>query len=81
MLKLHKQLAARYPRQGAGIEAFVDASDTGEGLSDGTQPTTDGEKPTPTGVGLADNPKGQLKGNLKATANGTQTNGSMTNGH
>jgi 3-dehydroquinate synthase len=30
VLKLHKECAARYPRRGAGLEAYVDASDTGE---------------------------------------------------
>ncbi|KAL0944416.1 3-dehydroquinate synthase [Colletotrichum truncatum] len=32
-LKVHKDLMKEYPRQGAGIEAFVDASDTGYTLN------------------------------------------------
>lgn len=28
-LRKHKQICKRYPRQGEGVEAFVDASDTG----------------------------------------------------
>jgi 3-dehydroquinate synthase len=30
VLKVHKEHTARYPRSGAGLEAYVDASDTGE---------------------------------------------------
>ncbi|KAH8731319.1 2-epi-5-epi-valiolone synthase [Phaeosphaeriaceae sp. PMI808] len=33
-LRKHKQLMQEYPRQGAGLDAFVDASDTGYTLSD-----------------------------------------------
>lgn len=30
ILKVHKTLTQEYPRQGAGLEAYVDASDTGD---------------------------------------------------
>lgn len=33
-LKKHKEIMKQYPREGAGIEAFVDASDTGYTLND-----------------------------------------------
>lgn len=33
-LRKHKELMKGYPRQGAGIDAFVDASDTGYTLND-----------------------------------------------
>jgi 3-dehydroquinate synthase len=33
-LKKHKELMKGYPRQGAGLDAFVDASDTGYTLND-----------------------------------------------
>lgn len=33
-LRRHKDILKNYPRQGAGIEAFVDASDTGYTLND-----------------------------------------------
>jgi 3-dehydroquinate synthase len=33
-LKKHKELMKSYPRQGAGLDAFVDASDTGYTLND-----------------------------------------------
>ena len=51
-LKKHKQIMKGYPRNGEGLEAFVDASDTGytingkpvemNGSANGTAPTTNG---------------------------------------
>lgn len=34
VLRRHKELMKQYPRTGAGIEAYVDASDTGYTLND-----------------------------------------------
>ena len=48
VLVKHKEIATQHPRKGAGIEAYVDNSDTGE--VDGVQPTINGEKPTPNGI-------------------------------
>jgi len=55
VLKLHKKHTAQYPREGAGLEAFVDSSDMGEGFQ---APPKDG-------------PNGHVNGvRLKPTTNG-----------
>ena len=50
ILQVHKEVVSKYPRRGDGIEAYVDASDTGEGLTTGKMPTVNGEKPTLNGA-------------------------------
>ena len=43
-LKKHKQIMKGYPRNGEGLEAFVDASDTGYTMNGGTAEFTNGQK-------------------------------------
>lgn len=49
VLEQHKQIVAKMPRKGVGIQAYVDVSDTGEGdineLVNGEKPSLDGGHP------------------------------------
>lgn len=42
-LRLHKEIMEKYPRKGAGLEAFVDASDTGYTMNGQKAETTNGD--------------------------------------
>ena len=62
-LRRHKALMAEYPRNGAGIEAYVDASDTGYTVNTTTEeavpepvqePETNGSKPIENAAGVND---------------------------
>lgn len=50
VLALHKDLVGRLPRKGDGLEAFVDASDTGETVPVKANQMINGEKATATGA-------------------------------
>lgn len=65
-LRRHKELMKEYPRNGEGIEAYVDASDTGY---------TENNKPEIKAVEVAAAKAGSLNGN------GFIHGGSITNGH
>ena len=65
-LRRHKDLMKEYPRNGAGIEAYVDASDTGY---------TENNKPETKAVEAAAAKAGSLNGN------GVIHGGSPVNGH
>ena len=81
VLAKHKEIAAKYDRKGAGLEAYVDASDTG--VVDGIQPKINGEKPTLNGIDAGPNTEGvdgvNGKPNGLGHANG-ESNGHV-NGH
>lgn len=75
-LRKHKEMMKNYPRNGEGIEAFVDASDTGYTMNgvaaeytNGTNGHTNGTKPSV----LNDDAKNGTNGVEKA--NGVKTNG------
>ena len=72
VLVKHKDIAKMYERKGAGLEAYVDASDTG--IVDGTQPMINGEKPTPNGI------NGDLNGALENGINGKVIGNGDANG-
>lgn len=64
-LRKHKELMKEYPRQGAGIEAFVDSSDTGYTMND--KPVeANGKAPAETESILKDDAKasGAVNGDL-----------------
>lgn len=65
-LRRHKELMKEYPRNGEGLEAFVDASDTGY---------TENNKPEVQAVEAAAAKAGSLNGN------GVVHGGRITNGH
>lgn len=65
-LRRHKELMKEYPRRGEGLEAYVDASDTGESASNLTEIQA---------IDIAAKNAGSLNGH----ANGMEA--SMTNGH
>ncbi|KAF2486980.1 hypothetical protein BDY17DRAFT_243928 [Neohortaea acidophila] len=81
-LKKHKQLAQDFPRQGAGLESYVDASDTGYTFNG---QTPDIKKSTPNGAKkinvLNDDAKAVngVNGHASNGVNGHATNG--INGH
>jgi len=69
VLHKHKEVVKKYPRNGEGLEAFVDASDTGytEGNEDAAQELAQAAKDA---------------GSLNGSMNGTKVNGGIaTNGH
>lgn len=67
-LRQHKSIMKNYPRNGEGLEAFVDSSDTGYTIND---------KP------VEDEPTGELNGLKKMNVlnDDTQTNGHQSNGN
>ena len=76
-LHKHKQIVKHYPRNGAGIEAFVDASDTG--YTTNKKPVETNGKHVPNGKAtvLSDDSKVLENGNGNGITNGTSngTNG------
>ena len=66
ILRLHKKLASGHPRQGAGIEAYVDASDTGD--------TKENKEEIENGI------KAHAKQGLKEV-NGGHPKSELANGH
>ncbi|KAF1920077.1 2-epi-5-epi-valiolone synthase [Ampelomyces quisqualis] len=78
-LKKHKELMKGYPRQGAGIDAFVDASDTGYTLND--VPVEEALKNPKVANGLSNGAvNGHTTNGLKEISNGAIANG-YANGH
>jgi 3-dehydroquinate synthase len=69
-LKKHKALMKNYPRNGEGLEAFVDSSDTGYTVNN---------KPVETN-GISNGISNGLK-KLKVLNDDTHVNGAATNGH
>lgn len=67
-LRKHKEIMKNYPRNGEGIEAFVDASDTGYTMNK---------------KAVEANGNGAVNGNANGdhAVNGHATNGHATNGH
>ena len=77
-LRKHKELMKNYPRHGEGLEAFVDASDTGYTLN-GTPVEANGSSKAENGVNGHANGKNGAYTN--GTTNGsTEVNGKQTNG-
>ncbi|OQO07400.1 hypothetical protein B0A48_07097 [Cryoendolithus antarcticus] len=81
-LRVHKEHMKNYPRNGEGLEAYVDSSDTGYTLND--EPA---EKENTNGVSAAlkktvinDDVKAELNGELKEIPNG-KVNGNAAKGH
>ena len=72
-LKEHKALMKNYPRNGEGLEAFVDASDTGYTINN--KPIEDETD------GLSNGLKKLKVLNDLAHENGIRTNGTQANGH
>ena len=66
ILRLHKKIASKLPREGAGIEAYVDASDTGD--------TRDNKEEIQNGI------KAHAKQSLKEV-NGGHPKSELANGH
>jgi len=78
-LKKHKQLMKGYPRDGAGLDAFVDASDTGYTLND--VPVEEALKNPKVANGLSNGAvNGHTTNGLKEISNGAIANG-YANGH
>ncbi|KAF2725641.1 2-epi-5-epi-valiolone synthase-like protein [Polychaeton citri CBS 116435] len=71
-LQKHKEMMKEYPRQGAGLEAFVDASDTGYTMNNA--PVENGAN------GVSSNLKKTIINDDAKAADGVHTNG-HTNGH
>lgn len=69
-LKQHKALMKEYPRNGEGLEAFVDASDTGYTIND---------KPIEHEAGVNGHSNGLKK--LNVLNDDTNENGTQANGH
>ena len=68
-LRKHKEVMKTYPRQGEGLEAFVDASDTGY---------TEGNEEAADELAKAAKDAGSLNGSMNG---GAHVNGGITNGH
>jgi 3-dehydroquinate synthase len=66
-LRTHKELMKSYPRNGEGIDAFVDSSDTGYTING-------------TPVEVNDFSNGETNGH-KSVTNGHSVNGAKSNGH
>lgn len=78
VLKKHKQLMKKYPRQGEGLEAYVDGSDTG--YTDLAQENLSVmENVVQNGKAVQTNGAIAVANGVKGTMNGSTTNG--TNGH
>lgn len=83
-LHRHKQIVKQYPRNGAGIEAFVDASDTG--YTTNKKPVETNGKHVSNGKSnvLSDDSKvlenGKVNGVMNGTSNGTNGASNGTNG-
>lgn len=81
-LRKHKEIMKTYPRNGEGLEAFVDASDTGYTMNgqdaEFTKKQTNGHK---TNIINDDTKNGHVNGtNGTNGTNGVQSNGVKTNG-
>lgn len=72
-LRRHKKIMKEYPRQGEGIEAFVDSSDTGYTMNDKSMQTGEAGEITNGSSVLQNGAKPVING--KSHVNGTATNG------
>jgi len=77
-LKRHKEIMKSYPRQGAGLEAFVDSSDTGYTVNNKPVESngTNGSAEKADGTLLNDDTKGGPKMNGKPIHDGKTANAS-----
>lgn len=73
VLRKHKQIVQSYPRQGEGLEAYVDGSDTGY--------TNLEQENLHVLETVAENGNGAKKNAATATVNGTANGTNGTNGH
>jgi len=75
-LKRHKEIMKSYPREGAGLEAFVDASDTGYTVNNKPveSNSTNGSAEKPDDALLNDDTNGGPKMNGKAIHDGETAN-------
>jgi 3-dehydroquinate synthase len=67
-LRKHKELMKAYPREGAGLDAYVDASDTGYTLND--VPVEEAMKNPEVANGLSNGKTNGVPNGLKDIANG-----------
>ena len=74
ILEVHKKFVHNYPRQGAGIEAYVDASDTGETKQNKDEIKDEIKAFAEAGIKQVDG------GELKTELENGHTNG-LSNGH
>ena len=82
-LRKHKEIMKSYPRNGEGLEAFVDASDTGYTMNGVAAEYTNGNANGNTNGHTNGTTNGHTNGTANGHTNGT-TNGhtnSATNGH
>ena len=81
-LRKHKELMKSYPRNGEGLEAFVDASDTGYTMNGVSAEYSNGDAGNMKANVLNDDVKKNINGvNGNGHVNGTNgTNGIKTNG-
>jgi 3-dehydroquinate synthase len=86
-LRKHKEIMKDYPRQGEGLEAFVDSSDTGYTMngkpvetevSSETKNGLNTLKPVTNGHSEVNGQKAGINGELNGTSNGIEAH---TNGH
>ena len=78
-LRRHKKLMKDYPRQGEGIEAFVDSSDTGYTMNEKSMETGEAGEITNGSSVLQNGAQPIING--KSHANGTATNGVPMHGN
>ena len=74
-LRRHKELARAYPREGAGLEAYVDSSDTGYADNESGQSTTETQSGSTMGDvagGIGNRAGGLIKGAIGKLSDGVK---------